>query len=66
MLSVKHGGIKYHFFSFRYDSIWDWTPVTRTIGKHSTHKANVQLNFSPQYDSDGSTTQKHKLYIYYK
>ena len=28
MLSVKQGGIMYHFW---YDSIWDWTPVSRTI-----------------------------------
>ena len=27
MLSVKKGGVKYHFFSLWYDSNWDWTPV---------------------------------------
>ena len=37
MLSVKQGGIKYNFLSLWYDSTWDWTPVSRTIGKHSTH-----------------------------
>ena len=26
------GGIKYHFFSLWYDSTWNWTPVSRTIG----------------------------------
>ena len=37
MLSVKQGGIKYHFLCLWYDSTWDWTPVSRTIGEHSTH-----------------------------
>ena len=32
MLSVKQGGIKYHFFSLWYDSSWDWNPGYRTIG----------------------------------
>ena len=40
MLSVKQGGIKYHFLSLWYDSTWDWTLVSQTIGKHSTHQAN--------------------------
>ena len=31
MLSVKQGGIKYHFLSLWYDSTWDWTPVFQTI-----------------------------------
>ena len=34
MLSVKQGGIKYHFFSLWYDSTWDWTQVSRAIGEH--------------------------------
>ena len=37
MLSVKQGGIKYHFLSLWYDSTWDWTPVSQVIGEHSTH-----------------------------
>ena len=37
MLSVKHGGIKYYFLSLWYDSTWDWIPVSRAIGEHSTH-----------------------------
>ena len=37
MQSVKQGGIKYHFLSLWYDSTWDWTPVSRTTGEHSTH-----------------------------
>ena len=40
MLSVKQGGIKYHFLSFLYDSIWDWATISRTIGEHSTNQAN--------------------------
>ena len=38
MLSVKQGAIKYHFLSLCYHSTWDWTPVSWTNGKHSTHK----------------------------
>ena len=37
MLSVKQGNIKYHFLSLWYDATKDWTPFSRTIGKHSTH-----------------------------
>ena len=35
MLSVKQGGIKYHFLSLWYYSTWDWTQVSRAIGEHS-------------------------------
>ena len=35
MLSVKQGGIKYHFLSLWYGSTSDWTPVSRTIGERS-------------------------------
>ena len=35
MMSVKQGGIKYHFLSLWYDSTWDWTQVSRAIGEHS-------------------------------
>ena len=45
MLSVKQGGIKYHFLSLWYDSTWDWTQVSRAIGEHSNRLANVRLNF---------------------
>ena len=34
MLSVKQGGIKYHFLILWYNSTW-------AIGKHSNHHANV-------------------------
>ena len=40
MMSVKQGGIKYHFLSLWYDATWDWTLVSQAIGAHSTHKAN--------------------------
>ena len=42
MLSVKQGGIKYHFLSLWCDSTWDWTQVSRAIGEHSNRSANVQ------------------------
>ena len=41
MLSVKQGGIKFHFYSLWYDSTWDWTQVSRGIGEHSNRWANV-------------------------
>ena len=41
MLSVKQRGIKYHFLSLWYDSTWDWTSISWTIGKPSTHLANL-------------------------
>ena len=34
VLSVKQGGIKYHFFSLWFDSTWDQTTVSQAIGKH--------------------------------
>ena len=37
MLSVKQGGIKYHFLSLWYDSIWDWTLVSSASGEHSSY-----------------------------
>ena len=46
MLSVKQGGIKYHFLSLWYDSTWDWTQVSRAIGEHSNRLANVRLILS--------------------
>ena len=41
MLSVKQGGIKYHFLSLWYDSTWDWTQVSRAIGEHSNRYAQI-------------------------
>ena len=38
MLRVKQRGMKYNFFSsLWYNSTWDWTPVFRAIGEHSTY-----------------------------
>ena len=41
MLRVKQGGIKYHFFSFWYDTTWDWTPVSRAIGEQTVVKQMI-------------------------
>ena len=43
MLSVEQDSIKYHFLSLWYDSTWDWTQISRTIGKHFNHHANVRV-----------------------
>ena len=40
MLIVKQRGIKYHFLSFWYDSIWDRTQVSRAFGEQSNRQAN--------------------------
>ena len=40
MLSFKQGSIKHHSLSLWYNSTWDWTLVSQTIGKHFTHNAN--------------------------
>ena len=43
MLIVKQGGIKYHFFLlFDMTRPGDWTQVSRAIGEHSNHYANVR------------------------
>ena len=42
ILSVKQGGIKYHFLSLWYDLTWDRTQVSLAIGKHSNYYANVR------------------------
>ena len=46
MLSVKQGGIKYHFKSLWYDSTGDWTQVSRAIGEHSTHLDNEPVDLT--------------------
>ena len=33
MLSVKQGGIKYHFLRAKYDSTRNWTPVSKAVGE---------------------------------
>ena len=40
MLSAKQGGIMYYILSLWYGSTWDWNPVSKTNGEHSTHLAN--------------------------
>ena len=42
MLSVKQDSIKYDFLSLWYDSTWDWTQISRAIGEHSDHYANIR------------------------
>ena len=37
MVSVKLGGIDYHFLSLWYDFTGNWTLVSRAIDKLSTH-----------------------------
>ncbi len=43
MLRLNQGGIMYHFLSLLYDSIWDWTSVSQTIGEYSNHYDNGPL-----------------------
>ena len=54
---VKQGDIKHHFLSLRYDSTWDWNQVSRAIGEHSNHYANVR------YTHTHTHTHTH-IYIY--
>ena len=55
MLSVKQGGIKYHFSSFWYESTLDWTQVSRAIGEHSNHHANYHAKSKIKQFYDIST-----------
>ena len=41
MLSAKQGGIKYHFLSLWYDSTWDWTLVSPTIGEQTLYSLGL-------------------------
>ena len=52
MLSVKWGHTKYYFSSLWYDSTWDWTMVSQTIGQHSARQANGPV-------CDQRNTNKH-------
>ena len=45
MLSVKKGDIKYHFLSLLYDSTGDRTQLSRAMGEHPNHYANVWLRY---------------------
>ena len=46
MLSVKQDSIKSHFLSLWYDLTWDWAQISRAIGEHSNHYANVAENIT--------------------
>ena len=59
MLSTKRGGIKYHFKILWYDSTWDWTQLSRTIGEHSTHLAN---EWKEKYER--KQNELENMYIY--
>ena len=37
LLSVKQGGIRYHFLNLWYDSTWDWSKISWTIGEYHHH-----------------------------
>ena len=65
LLSVKQGGIKYHFLSLWYDSTWDWTPVSQTIGEHSTHSVkNLILHKYFKFPQDWSLAIRCSLVSY--
>ena len=44
MLSVKQGGIKYHFLSLWYDSTWDWTSVYQPLANTLTNSGGVMIS----------------------
>ena len=50
ILSAKQGGFKYNFLSIWYDSTWDWTPVSQTIGKNLTTMPMTQYNIYNTYN----------------
>ena len=69
MLSVKQGGIKYHFLSLWYDSTWDRNQVSRAIGEHSNRQANVRykkIGFleMPGIEPRASRTQSEIILLY--
>ena len=55
MLSVKQGSVMYHFLSLWYNSTRNWTQVSRAIGEHSNHYANV--NSESSYSLTGYLTK---------
>ena len=64
-LNVKQGGIKYHFLSLWYDSIWMWTLVSRAIGEHSTHfpfPKKGDLGLGKNYQDITLTSISAKIY----
>ena len=65
ILSAKQGGIKYHFLSLWYDLTWDWSLVSWTIGKHSTHEANGPVyNSDTWYISNEQINEQHPKWIF--
>ena len=60
LLSVKEGGIKYHFLSLFY---WDWTLVSRAINEHSTHLFNGLVKHYTQSISLHMWKFKKKLIV---
>ena len=48
MLSVKQGGIKYHFLSLWYDSTWDWTRSPRPLANTLTARP-ISGTFFPRW-----------------
>ena len=72
LYSAKCGNIKYHFLSLWYDSTWDWTLVSWTIGEHSTHHhhhvvllARISLtlsrHFSQSFIASGRSSGLHPV-----
>ena len=68
MLSVKLGSIKHHILSFWYDSTWDWTPVSWTIGKHwMVNKLKLELFYALcEKKKDWVQTQLQKKFMMWK
>ena len=61
MLRVNQGSIKYHFLSLWYDSTWDWTQVSRAIGKHPVRV--IPETQKMVFDTSFLNTQQYKLRI---
>ena len=62
MLSVKQGGIKYHFLSLWYDSTWDWTQVSRAIGEPRVIRGFKKVN-APGENSNTSNFKEIKMIL---
>ena len=63
MLSIKQGSIKYHFLSLWHDSIWDWTPVSLTIGEHSIPSEYLCLNTPRSVPSSKLNTERDTWHL---
>ena len=51
MLSAKQGCIKYHFLSLWYDTTWERTSISWTIGECSNHYPTVNIELNKIYRS---------------